>query len=147
MSHNESNVPGAHDNEQRSVDMFRRAAGQVDNAFTARVTELILVTRHGAAQRTGDCAFMIDIDLAGFGAPWDDFMQKGEDLRDEYATQSDSSYYDGQVGFLNVLRERAPFYSTEFFRQRFEATAQQNLRRLLDLRRQQGYGVMRGPSL
>ncbi len=100
---------------------------------------LILATRHRQPARTHDRRFIEDIDLIGFGAPWEKFMHNGDLLRDEFASQSDDRYYKGQVAFLAMLERRPVFFLTDFFRSRYEATAQENIRRLLALRKSQGF--------
>jgi predicted metal-dependent HD superfamily phosphohydrolase len=112
----------------------------VDPKLATAVAEMVMATKHGAKVETGDRGYMVDIDLAGFAEPWDEFMRKGANLREEYATQPDDEYYRGQVAFLRALRRRPHFYCTDYFRMRYEATAQDNLRRLFDLRIQQGFG-------
>lgn len=136
-------VAGARDNEDRSVELFRSLASGVDAAFGDEIAALIMATKHSAKAESGDCGYMVDIDLAGFGVGWDEFMRKGAELRDEYAMQSDDEYYHGQVSFLTQLRARPAFYCTAYFRTRYEDKAQDNLRRLLELRLQQGYGTPR----
>lgn len=136
-------VAGARDNEDRSVELFRNLAVSVDQAFAERIAALIMATKHSAKAESGDCAYMVDIDLAGFGVGWDEFMRKGEELRNEYAMQPDDEYYHGQVSFLTQLKARPAFYCTPYFRSRYEDKAQENLRRLLELRLQQGYGAPR----
>ena len=68
-------------------------------------------------------------------------MRAGDLLRLEFADQPDATYYAGQVRFLEQLARRPVFFSTDYFRQRHEAQAQDNLRRLLALRRAEGYGA------
>lgn len=133
-------VPGAADNERRSAELFVALSHGVATAFRHRVARNILATRHAALQYD-DRAYVVDIDLAGLGAPWEDFIEKGDLLRRELAGQSDATYYRAQVGFLNGLIRRPAIYSTGHFRERFEAVARGNLQRLLDLRAAQGYAT------
>ena len=132
--------PGAADNERRSAKLFVARTAGVDDLLRRRVCALVLATRHAGHVQGHDRRFMVDIDLAGFGAPWDEFMAKGTELRNEYAAQSDECYYAAQLLFLKRLRERRQFFTTAYFRDRYEATAQENLRRLVALRVEQGYG-------
>ncbi|MDQ6620700.1 MAG: hypothetical protein M3Z31_13575 [Pseudomonadota bacterium] len=132
-------VPGSDDNERHSAQMFLAAAGSVAGPLAMRISRLIMATRHTGKVQPGDRAFIVDIDLAGFAIPWEDFMRRGDDLRREYQMQTDDQYYSGQVAFLTRLLRRPHFYCTAFFRERYGATARANLRRLLELRLQQGY--------
>ena len=124
----------------RNRSALRRSAGATP-LLRRRVCGLILATRHAYVARTSDRRFIEDIDLAGFGAPWDTFMHYGDLLRREFAPQSDTHYYDGQVAFLEQLARRPVFFATDYYRARYEARARENLQRLLDLRRAEGYGA------
>jgi predicted metal-dependent HD superfamily phosphohydrolase len=105
------------------------------------VTALILTTRRNRTPRSNDCKFIDDIDLAGFGSPWEDFMYNGDLLRREFATQSDADYYRGLAAFLTYLRRRPRFFRTDWFAKRFEAQAHANLTRLLADIAREGYAA------
>ncbi len=82
---------------------------------------------------------MVDIDLSGFGAPWEEFIANGARLREESASISDVQYHAGQFFFLSRLQQRRRFFATDYFRDRYEAVARENLRQLLDELTQKGY--------
>jgi predicted metal-dependent HD superfamily phosphohydrolase len=132
-------TPSDADNERRSAELFLADSNGADPVFRRRVCGLILATRHHVTAHSNDRRFIEDIDLAGFGAPWDEFMREGDLLREEFAAQPDAQYYRGQVCFLAHLKRRPWFFSTDHFRHRYEAQAQANLDRLLALRAKQGY--------
>ena len=132
-------VPSDPENERLSAELFLAKSNGADPVFRRRVCGLILATRHKCTAHSNDRRFIEDIDLAGFGASWKTFMREGELLREEFAAQSDDQYYAGQVCFLARLKQRRSFFSTDYFRDRYEAKAQANLDRLLALRASQGY--------
>ncbi|MEP7207250.1 MAG: hypothetical protein ABI920_09955 [Casimicrobiaceae bacterium] len=132
-------TPGAIDNERRSAVLFVSLAAGARNGLRATVARMILATRHHRRQH-GDRGFIVDIDLAGLAAPWDEFMHTGDLLREEFAQQGDAAYYRGQVGFLKSLLARRTLFATPHFRDRCEAAARANLQRLLALRAAQGHG-------
>jgi len=132
-------APSDPDNERRSAELFLALSRGGDPVFRRRVCALILATRHQTESRSNDRRFIEDIDLAGFGSPWEEFMREGDLLREEFAAQPDDKYYTGQVGFLARLKRRRWFFATEYFRDRYEIRAQDNLDRLLALRAGQGY--------
>lgn len=138
--HDAEYTPGDGSNERRSAELFMSLSAGADPVLRRRVTGLILATRHRTPARTLDRRFIEDIDLIGFGAPWEQFMRNGDLLRDEFASQPDEKYYKGQVAFLTMLERRPMFFLTDFFRSRYEAKAKENIRRLLALRSTQGYG-------
>ena len=137
-------VPGDPDNEQRSAEFFLARSNGAEPAFRRRVCGLILTTRHERRTGGNDRSFIEDIDLAGFGAPWEAFMRQGDLLREEFAAQTDAQYHAGQVFFLERLKRRHWFFATDYFRIRYEAKAQANLARLLALLARQGYRSAQG---
>ena len=122
---------GATTNELRSAEMFLALSGGAAFVFRHRVCGLILATRHTRRVRGNDKCFIVDIDLSGFGAPWEEFMRNGEFLRQESANLSDDQYQAGQVIFLSRLQRRPTVFSTDYFRDKYEATARENLSRVL----------------
>jgi len=126
-------------NEQQSAELFERLAKGADPAFRRRVCGLIMATRHRGGERNHDRRYMVDIDLAGFGASWDEFMRNGALLREESPKKSDMQYHCGQASFLQRLQRRRHFFATEYFRDRYEAKARANVRRLLDDLASRGY--------
>lgn len=137
--HDAEYEPGDPTNERRSAELFARVAEGARPTLRRRVCGLILATRHATAPRTNDRRFIEDIDLIGFGAPWEKFMRNGDLLRVEFARQPDAQYYTGQVAFLERLRRRPELFFTEYFRSRYEAQARENLDRLLAQRAAEGY--------
>lgn len=125
--------PGDPSNERRSAELFLALSVGARPAFRRRVCELILTTRHSASPRGCDRRFIDDIDLAGFGAPWDEFMRQGALLRKEFSMQTDAEYHRGQLFFLRMLARRPAFFASDYFRDRYETAARDNLRRLLGL--------------
>jgi predicted metal-dependent HD superfamily phosphohydrolase len=123
--------PGDPTNERRSAELFLQQSSGARANFRRRVCAMILTTRRNRTPRSNDCKFVDDIDLAGFGAPWEEFMRNGRLLRREFAQQSDSDYYRGLGTFLSALRRRPRFFRTDYFADRYEAQAHANLERLL----------------
>ena len=132
-------VPSDANNERYSARLFLEQSKGSNPVFRRRVCGLIMATRHQGIARSNDRRFIEDIDLAGFGAPWEVFMREGALLREEFAALTDVQYHTGQVAFLQRLKQRPWFFSTDYFRERYEARAQDNLDGLLALLAKQGY--------
>jgi predicted metal-dependent HD superfamily phosphohydrolase len=132
---------GAGDNETLSADFFReRAASHMPAEFVERVCEFIVATQHtGKADDIG-IAFMVDIDLSGFGLPWDDYLADSDALREEAPAISDEHYYQGKLRFLSELQRWPSLFQTEHFRKCLEPTAQTNIARYSDSLRERGFG-------
>ena len=132
---------GVTTNEWRSAELFLGVSSGAPFVFRHRVCGHILATRHARTVRGNDRCFLVDIDLSGFGAPWEEFMRNGALLREESSTQSDARYHAGQVTFLSALQQRPHFFQTGYFRDRYEVIARANLERLLEELRVMGYGA------
>jgi len=118
------------DNELRSADLFaKEAGGRGREAFLYKVYRLILITRHPQTPRTVDEAFVVDIDLAGFGQPWEAFTEDTRRVRDEQACFDGEEFSSDQLNFAQLLLSGRSVFHSRFFRERYEAAAQRNLRR------------------
>jgi predicted metal-dependent HD superfamily phosphohydrolase len=132
---------GARDNEIFSAAFFRDAAGSTMSAhFVDRVCEFIVATQHTGAAQDAAVALVVDIDLSGFGLPWDDYLADSEALRKEAESVGDERYYQGKLRFLGELQKWPSLYQSSFFRNRLEMTAQSNIARYTDDLRKQGFG-------
>lgn len=131
---------GASDNEDLSADIFRElAAPHMDADLVERVFELIIATKHtGKAQDLG-VAYMVDIDLSGFGLPWEGYLADSIALRKEAPEVSDEQYFAGKLRFLSELQSWPNLFQTEYFRERLESTAQANIARYSGDLREQGF--------
>jgi predicted metal-dependent HD superfamily phosphohydrolase len=125
--------PRASDNELKSAELFTLRADDHMNAdFRRRVYELILITIHPEQPRSLDQEFMVDIDLSSFGLPWPAFRRDSNAVRNEYVHVPDKQFYPAQIRFLRSLLARPSFFFTEFFRNRYEQTAKDNITRHID---------------
>lgn len=133
--------PGAGDNERRSANLFRQwSDGGADAVFQQRVDDLIMATMHREPPDWRDAGFIVDIDLSGFGLPWEACERDSRLIRAEFAKVADDRYYPGHLRFLWALQGRPTFFSTEFFQQRYERVARENLARIIAGLRARGYG-------
>lgn len=129
---------GARDNEILSAAYLRNVAGPTMQAqFIDRVCEFIIATQHTGAAKDAATAFVLDIDLSGFGLPWEGYVADSNALRKEADCISDEQYYQGKLRFLSELQRWPSLYQSPFFRNRLETTAQSNISRYTaDLRKQ-----------
>lgn len=124
-------TPGARDNEERSAELFRlQAGGRMAPALVNGVADLILVTVYGSRPADGDQRFMCDIDLAGFGCPWDCFLRDSRNVKAEFPGP-EADYFPVQRRFLEGLQGRSRIFYSDFFHHRLEAQARANIHRLL----------------
>lgn len=126
--------PGRCDNERLSADLYLQYTENVHSPeMRALVDRLIMSTLHnGDALTDADAAYMIDIDLSSFGLPWSEFLRDSDDLRLENSSLSDAEYYEKSTGFQNCLLARDRFFRTDFFAERYETRARENLAKYFD---------------
>ena len=108
--------------------------------FVDRVCQFIIATQHTGAALDAETAFVVDIDLSGFGLPWAGYLADSDALRLEAQGVGDEQYYQGKLRFLGELQRWPSLFQTPFFRDRLERTAQENITRYTTDLRKQGFG-------
>ena len=135
-------VYGAKDNEELSAVTFREcAANHMPEDFVERVCELIIATKHTGKAEDEGMAFLVDIDLSGFGLPWEGYHADSMALRKEAPEVSDEQYYQGKLRFLDALVGWPQIFQTEYFNDRLEANARANIQRFTTELREQGFSA------
>jgi len=133
---------GAKDNEALSAALFRElAAATMSVDFIDRVCDLILATRHVGVAADTETAFMVDIDLSGFGLPWEGYLADSMALRKEAPDSSDEQYYEGKLRFLNELLAWPRIFQTDYFNKLLEDRARANISRFIRDLRSKGFAV------
>ena len=119
-------------NELRSAELFAaRAGGRGEERFRSKVRRLIMATTHSEPPATLDESFIVDIDLSSFGLPWEEFLRDSIAVREEFPHVPGAEFYPRQRKFLESLVSRPAFCFTEFFRDRHEARARENIERII----------------
>lgn len=122
--------PRRHDNEERSAataqDCLRGAGAKPE--VIARVTRLILATKHTAPPAESEAQLLVDIDLSVLGQPPAAYAHYEEHIREEYAWVSRPDYIKGRGAVLNSFLNREVIYCTGRFRAKYEAQARENLK-------------------
>ncbi len=133
-------VCGDKDNELNSAELFKtHAQNQLSQEVIDTVYELIMVTIHDKKLPSSvDQGYVVDIDLSSFGLPWEKFLVDSKAVREEFKDLSDEEFYPGQCRFFKMLLDREHFCFTEFFRDRHESQARENIERYMSQLREQG---------
>ncbi len=92
----------------------------------------VLATAHDHTPQTPDNRLMVDVDLAGLGAPWPMFLINSQNVREECAEVPEEKFREGNDKFLRRLLERTPLYYTPVIEALFGAQAKANLTRWLN---------------
>lgn len=135
--HDVINEPRSRDNEQLSADYFRdKASGVMAPAFIDAVVDLILATTHDEPPTEPDRQFICDIDLSSFGCPWECFVRDSARVKAEFPG-TDAEYYRGKSAFMQGMLARPRIFLSDFFHDRYERQARENVALLLqDIERQ-----------
>lgn len=100
----------------------------VSQLICVKVMARIMPTLHTYIPDYIDDRVIVDMDLVSLAAPPDVFNMDSENIRKEYFA-SPEEYRIGRVNFFKKFLENRPsIYLTEYFRQRYEAQAQKNIR-------------------
>jgi predicted metal-dependent HD superfamily phosphohydrolase len=127
-------VSGQLDNEARSAQLYLELSDGIQHeSLRQLVWRLIMATLHNGDQLDdADSSYMVDIDLSSFGLPWDEFMHDSMNVRTESRHLCDADYQLKQTGFQRSLLARSRFYLSDFFFERLETQARENLARYFD---------------
>lgn len=126
-------APAARDNEARSAEVARQACAEMKlpKAFGKRVFHFIIATQHHVVPSDPDARLIGDVDLAILGQPADRFDDYERRIRQEHAHVAANDFRAARAAILRDLLARPHVYSTEHFRERYEAQARANLERAL----------------
>ena len=120
-------------NEASSAAFAGRWIGYIDSpGMLLGVPALIRATTHkNDALVPNDLTtqLMLDIDLASLGYEPKVFDQNGRDIRQEYSFVPDLTFYMARAKILRGFLDRPRLYNTDWFFDRYEKQARENLAR------------------
>jgi len=127
----------AKDNEEKSAQLA------YDVCMTAKLPEelakeaaaLILATKHRGVPDGMNARILVDVDLSILGKQVQEFDEYEKNIRKEYSWVSEDQFKQGRSNILQMFLHRAKkdaLYSTDFFRNKYEAQAKRNLQRSID---------------
>ena len=133
-------VPGALTNEQESAALFEAMAGkQHPPDHIQKVCDYILLTRHQDQPKNLDGCFVVDIDLSQLAAEWTEYVQDSNNIRREAAHIPDQTFFPAQLRFLRGLLARERIFRTEWFHERYEGAARENVTNFIARLQADGY--------
>jgi predicted metal-dependent HD superfamily phosphohydrolase len=124
----------AKDNEARSADWAAKELefGGADTETIARVRKFIDATRHVEMPADCDARLIVDIDLSTLGRDAKIFDAYDAAIRKEYAWVPDEQYRAGRAAVLRTFLKRERIYFSDYFFERFEKQARENLERAIE---------------
>ena len=127
--------PQAKDNEELSAIYAQTALTKlnIDSQTIYSVTEIIRSTKNHQPLLTDiDNSIFLDLDLAILGTTLERYLQYAQAIRKEYQHISDRNYRQGRSKVLTQFLTKERIYYTDYFYQRLETTARQNIQTEID---------------
>lgn len=124
-----STTSAAKENERASAQYAEQVLAKLGlpPSFRQKISALILATTHADTPEDLDAQYLVDIDLAVLGKPADVFDRYEANIRKEYHHVSDNDFKQGRAAILKRFLDRPFIYATEYFRNKYEATARNNI--------------------
>jgi predicted metal-dependent HD superfamily phosphohydrolase len=121
--------PKASDNEEQSAALAERWLSEagLTAGFIAPVSGLIMATKHHEVGTDEDAALMVDIDLSILGQPEERFLEYEAQIREEYAWVPRIIFGPKRAKILERFLGRERIYATEWFQNKYEQQARENL--------------------
>lgn len=104
----------------------------IDPVSIERCKIQILATKHHLNHTDSDTNYFTDADLSVLGQDWDAYNAYAENVRKEYAIYPDELYLPGRKKVLTHFLDMSRIYKTDYFFDRLEQCAKQNLRKELE---------------
>jgi len=118
------------DNELKSAELWtRKLALFLEDDPLEWGRRAIMATIDHLPNDDPDIQLLLDLDLAPLGAPYEAFKATTAAVRQEYSHVSDEAFRDGRKQFFTNLIKRERLYGTDFWHDRLEQNARDNIRR------------------
>ena len=111
------------------IDDIKDSSGYGFELPETILTSLIMATKHTVPCTTNDERYIVDIDLSILGKPISEFDEYEQNIRKEYAWVAKKEFRDGRSKILKAFLNRERIYATDFFYEKYEKTARENLER------------------
>jgi len=123
--------PANNNNEEESAELAARRLDEI--AFPKEQIEkcktMILATKTHNEVPDPDVNYLTDSDLSVLGQRWDIYFTYSNNIRKEYSMYPDLLYKAGRKKVLKHFLERERIFKTEFFFNKYEHRAKENLTR------------------
>lgn len=119
---------------QVAVDRLQKLS--LENSQIELIKTLIISTKkHStlAKEHISDNAYLLDIDLSILGSDWNTYQTYCSNIRKEYKMYPTFMYNKGRKEVLKRFLERDTLYFTEYFKEKFETQARENIKTELEM--------------
>jgi predicted metal-dependent HD superfamily phosphohydrolase len=119
------------DNEKKSAELAEKRMKQI--SVSIDTIELcknqILATKSHLKSTDSDTNYFTDVDLSVLGQHWETYSLYYKNVRKEYSIYPDFIYNPGRKKVLNHFLSMDRIYKTDFFFNKFEIQAKQNVQK------------------
>ncbi len=121
--------PTKTDNEQQSANvLYQTLCPYIADDILQKACQLILLThKHELIHDDNDASYFLDMDLAILASTPRIYQQYAKNIRQEYHHVSNSLYQQARCFILQNFLQRQRLYFTDYFYQRLEKQARENL--------------------
>lgn len=116
-------------NEEKSADVAKERLEilGLNNEDLQQVYEQILATKSHQKSENEDANFLLDADLSVLGKTSEVYSEYTKQIRKEYSIYPDFLYKPGRKKVLQHFLELESIFKTEFFRNKYEIQARENI--------------------
>lgn len=129
--------PTKNNNEEKSALLAEKRLKSLnfDKKRLKTIKNLIISTKKHELilKENNDNSYLLDIDLSILGSDWKTYETYIKNIRKEYAMFPDFIYKKGRKKVLQHFLERKTLYFTEFYKNKFEQQARENLLKEIEL--------------
>jgi predicted metal-dependent HD superfamily phosphohydrolase len=122
-------------NEEKSAELAEKRMKQilVSNDKIEHCKKQILTTKSHIQSTDSDTNYFTDADLSVLGQNWETYSLYYKNVRKEYSIYPDFVYNPGRRKVLNHFLSMDRIFKTDFFHNKFEIQAKQNLQKEIEL--------------
>ncbi|WP_228146204.1 metal-dependent hydrolase [Acinetobacter sp. ANC 4648] len=121
--------PKASDNEAQSADLMQNLCSTLFNQVQIQtVYAWIIATKKHQPALDRDLNYLLDMDLVILGSDPQRFEEYEQQIQQEYVWVEPQLYKIKRIEVLEHFFKMKPLYQTEFFKQKFEKKAKENLK-------------------
>lgn len=117
------------DNEEKSAELAEKRMKQISisNDKIELCKKQILATKSHIKSTESDTNYFTDCDISILGQNWETYLLYSKNVRKEYSIYPALVYNPGRKKVLNHFLSMDRIFKTDFFHNKFEAQAKQNL--------------------
>lgn len=123
------------DNEEQSakkaVEILQTLS--IEKNRISHCTDMIVATKAHNTSTNSDINYFTDADLAILGSDWKDYETYYKNVRKEYKYYPDFMYNKGRIKVLKHFISMPAIFKSDYFSQKFEIKAKENLQQEIDL--------------